>query len=55
MLVEEEFWKLYGYPDGMRGVSSPGMRESEILRRKRTQEITSPGLFSSERAKPKRK
>ncbi|HTF99979.1 MAG TPA: DUF4912 domain-containing protein [Nitrospirota bacterium] len=55
MLVDEEFWKLYGYPDGMRGVSSPGMRESEILRRKRTQEITSPGLFSSERAKPKRK
>jgi len=57
MLVDEEFWKLYGYPDGLRGVSSPGVREAEAMRRRRlrSQEITSPGLFSRERVKTKRK
>jgi len=52
MLVDEEFWKLYGYPEGFRrGVSSPEMQE--MLKRRREMEITSPGLFSRER--PKRK
>jgi uncharacterized protein len=53
MLVDEEFWKLYGYPDGLRGVSSPEMQEA--MRRRRLQEVTSPGLFSRERVKTKRK
>jgi len=48
MLVDEEFWKLYGYPEGFRrGVSSPEMQE--MLKRRRELEITSPGLFSRER------
>jgi len=52
MLVDEEFWKLYGYPEGFRrGVSSPEMQE--MLRRRRELEITSPGLFSRDRAKRK--
>jgi len=52
MLVDEEFWKLYGYPEGIRrGVSSPEMQE--MLRRRREMEITSPGMFSRERAKRK--
>jgi hypothetical protein len=52
MLVEEEFWKLYGYPEGFRkGISSPEMQE--MLKRRREMEISSPGLFSRER--PKRK
>ncbi len=52
MLVDEEFWKLYGYPEGFRrGVSSPEMQE--MVRRRRILEITSPGLFSRERAKRK--
>jgi len=52
MLVDEEFWKLYGYPEGFRqGVSSPEMQE--MLKRRRELEITSPGLFSRERAKRK--
>jgi hypothetical protein len=52
MLVDEEFWKLYGYPEGFRkGISSPEMQE--MLKRRREQEITSPGLFSRERAKRK--
>jgi uncharacterized protein len=52
MLVDEEFWKLYGYPEGFRrGISSPEMQE--MLRRRREMEITSPGLFSRERAKRK--
>jgi hypothetical protein len=54
MLVDEEFWKLYGYPEGFKvGVSSPELQE--MMRRRRLQEITSPGLFSRERAKAKRK
>jgi hypothetical protein len=52
MLVDEEFWKLYGYPEGFRrGVSSPEMQE--MVRRRRILEMTSPGLFSRERAKRK--
>jgi hypothetical protein len=52
MLVDEEFWKLYGYPEGFRqGVSSPEMQE--MLKRRREMEITSPGLFSRDRAKRK--
>lgn len=50
MLVDEEFWKLYGYPEG-KGVSSPEMQE--MLKRRRELEITSSGLFSRERAKRK--
>jgi hypothetical protein len=52
MLVDEEFWKLYGYPEGFRqGISSPEMQE--MLRRRRELEISSPGLFSRQRAKRK--
>jgi uncharacterized protein len=52
MLVDEEFWKLYGYPEGFKGgVSSPELQE--MMRRRRMQEITSPGLFSRERVKAK--
>jgi hypothetical protein len=54
MLVDEEFWKLYGYPEGFRGgVSSRELQE--MMRRRRQQEVTSPGLFSRERTKSKRK
>jgi hypothetical protein len=54
MLVDEEFWKLYGYPDGMRGgLSSPQMLE--LARRRRLLEISSPGLFSREKRKQKQK
>jgi len=54
MLVDEEFWKLYGYPEGMRGgLSSPQMQE--MVRRRRLLEISSPGLFSRERQKKKQK
>ncbi len=54
MLVDEEFWKLYGYPEGFRGgVSSPELLE--MMRRRRMQDITSPGMFPRERAKAKRK
>jgi uncharacterized protein len=52
ILADEEFWKLYGYPEGLRqGVSSPEMQE--MLRRRREMEISSPGLFSRDRAKRK--
>jgi hypothetical protein len=52
MLVDEEFLKLYGYPEGFRqGVSSPEMQE--MLKRRRELEITSPGLFSRDPAKRK--
>ena len=52
MLVDEDFWKIYGYPEGSRrGISSPEMQE--MVRRRRILEITSPGLFSRERAKRK--
>lgn len=54
MLVDEEFWKLYGYPEGMRGsLSSPQMQE--MVRRRRLLEVTSPGLFSRERQKRKQR
>jgi uncharacterized protein len=54
MLVDEEFWKLYGYPEGMRGgLSSPEMQE--MVRRRRLLEVTSPGLFSRERQKRKQR
>jgi hypothetical protein len=52
MLVDEEFWKLYGYPEGfLKGISSPEMQE--MLKRRRELEITSPGLFSHDRARRK--
>ncbi len=54
MLADEEFWKLYGYPEGFRGgISSPELQE--MMRRRRLQEVTSPGLFPRERTKSKRK
>ncbi len=50
MLVDEEFWKLYGYGEGLQGGSSPAMNEKEMIRRRRirmhAQAISSPGLFS---------
>ncbi len=50
MIVEEDFWKLYGYPEGFRrGVSSPEMQE--MLKRRREMGITSPGMSSRDRAK----
>jgi hypothetical protein len=58
ILVDEEFWKLYGSPEGFEsGATSPrrGLREWELMRRRRMQEITSPGLYSGERTKTKRK
>jgi len=47
MLVDEEFWKLYGAEEGFGG-SSAGMQEKEGMRRRRlrSQSVTSPGLFS---------
>ena len=55
MLVDEEFWKLYG-SQGSHG-SSAGMQEKEKMRRKRqrVQAITSPGLFSPGWVKSRRK
>lgn len=51
MLLDEEFWKLYGFPSGL---SSP--QSQEMVKRRRLLEITSPGTFSRERAaKAKRK
>ncbi len=58
MLADEEFMKLYGYPEGFPGgVSSPrrGPQEWEMVRRRRLQEISSPGLFARDRAKARRK
>ncbi len=46
MLVDEEFWKLYGFPGGP---SSP--QSQEMIKRRRMQQITSPGTFA--RAKRK--
>jgi uncharacterized protein len=46
MLVDEEFWKLYGFPGGP---SSPQMQE--MIKRRRMQQVTSPGTFA--RAKRK--
>jgi len=52
MVVDEEFWKLYGYPEGFPGgVSS--QQAQEILRRRRLQEVSSPGISSRFRAKRK--
>ncbi len=48
MLVDEEFWKLYGFPGGP---SSPQIQE--MIKRRRMQKITSPGTFARERAKRK--
>ena len=46
MLVDEEFWKLYGFPGG------PSSQQSqEMIKRRRMQQITSPGTFA--RAKRK--
>jgi uncharacterized protein len=59
LLVDEEFWKLYGYPDGVRGVTSPAMQEAMRRRRVRgmgrSEAITSPGLFATEGVKTRRK
>ncbi len=46
MLADEEFWKLYGFPGGP---SSPQLQE--MMRIRRMQQVTSPGLFSRERPK----
>jgi len=52
MVVDEEFWKLYGYPEGFPGgVSS--QQAQEIVRRRRMQAISSPGVSSRERVKRK--
>jgi uncharacterized protein len=58
MLADEEFWKLYGYPEGFQsGISSPrrGAKEWEMMKRRRLQEISSPGLVARERVKARRK
>jgi hypothetical protein len=48
MLADEEFWQLYGFPDG---VSSPQVQE--LWRRRHQREISSPGLFSRAKGKSK--
>lgn len=48
MLLDEEFWKLYGAPGGL---SSPEVQE--MWRRRFLREVTSPGLFTREKAKRK--
>ena len=48
MLADEEFWQLYGFPDG---ISSPQVQE--LWRRRHLQEISSPGLFSRAKGKSK--
>lgn len=48
MLLDEEFWKLYGAPGGL---SSPEVQE--MWRRRFMREVTSPGIFSREKAKRK--
>ncbi len=52
MMVDEEFWKLYGYPEGFPGGIS-SQQVQEMVRRRRIQEISSPGMSSRERAKKK--
>ncbi len=47
MLLEEDFWKLYGFPGG----SSPQLQE--MWKRMRMHGITSPGMFTREKAKRK--
>jgi len=49
MLLDEEYMKLYGIPSGL---SSPQIQE--MMKRKRMQEITSPGTFARS-ARTKRK
>lgn len=49
MLVEEDFWKLYGMAGP--GGSSPQLQE--LWKRMRMHGITSPGMFSREKAKRK--
>lgn len=48
MMVDEEFWKLYGFPGGL---SSPQMQEA--WRRRRLQEMFSPGFSSRVKSKGK--
>jgi len=48
MLADEEFWQLYGFPDG---ISSPQVQE--LWRRRHLREISSPGLFSRAKGKSK--
>jgi len=48
MLADEEFWLLYGFPDG---ISSPQVQE--LWRRRHLREISSPGLFSRAKGKSK--
>lgn len=58
MIPDEVFWKLYGYPEGFEGGPSSHRRrpqEWELMRRRRLQEISSPGLVVRERAKTRRK
>lgn len=52
MVVDEEFWKLYGYPEGFPGGIS-SQQAQEIVRRRRIQEISSPGMSSREKVKRK--
>jgi len=47
MLLEEDFWKLYGFPGG----SSPQLQE--LWKRMRLHGITSPGMSSRDKAKRK--
>jgi len=52
MVVDEEFWKLYGFHEGFPGgVSSQQARE--IMKRRHMQEISSPGMSSREKVKKK--
>jgi hypothetical protein len=46
MLVDEEFWKLYGFPGGP---SSPQIQE--MIKRRRMQQVTSPGTFARTKRK----
>jgi len=52
MIVDEEFWKLYGYPEGFPGGIS-SQQAQEIVKRRRMQEISSPGMSSREKVKRK--
>ncbi len=47
MLLEEDFWKLYGFPGGS------SLQLQEMWKRMRMHGITSPGMFSREKAKRK--
>lgn len=49
MLLDEEFWKLYGFPSG----SSPMEREMWRRMMMRMHGVTSPGMFSPSRQKRK--